>query len=380
MSKMDMISEAQRERAETAEVAVKHEVMTGLTDGEVLENRKRHGENRLPVSKDTSAWMILLSQFKSPLIYIILVAALISLVAGEYGDFWIITAVIIIDVVLGFLQEYKAHKTYTALKNLLKPTTTVIRNSERREVEVWELVPHDLVLLNFGENVPGDGMLIESTKVTVDEAILTGESEPVSKSNEEGRSKVFMGTTVLTGRGLMLVEQTGSKTELGQIATSLQEHVEAETPLQIRLKAFSKTLTWIVVGFTLAILLAGLVHGTRVPGHAAHFHYSSHRRRAGRFDHRRNGHSGAGNAQNIKAQRPGQETARGGDAGLSNGYLYRQDRHPDRGTDAHHPYGFARPRAFLPNHGVMQRPRGAGRCGSVGVCKKGNGQGPSGTR
>ena len=258
---MNMIGGVQQEKRADGEVPLKHEVITGLSDAEVLESRKQHGENRLPVQKDTSAWIILLSQFKSPLIYIILVAALISLVAGEYGDFWIITAVIIIDVVLGFLQEYKAHKTYTALKGLLKPTTTVIRNSERREVEVWELVPHDLVLLNFGENVPGDGILIESTKVSVDEAILTGESEPVSKTNEEGRNKVFMGTTVLTGRGLMLVEQTGSKTELGQIATSLQEHVEAETPLQVRLKSFSKALSWIVVCFTLAILLSGLFMG-----------------------------------------------------------------------------------------------------------------------
>jgi P-type Ca2+ transporter type 2C len=231
---------------------------TGLASAAIHGLRQEYGENRLPVEKTTSVWTILLSQVKSPLVYIILAAALVSLVAQEYGDFAIIMAVVVIDVILGFIQEYQAQKTYTALKGLLKPTTTVIRDGERKEVEVWELVPGDLVLLNAGEKVPGDGTLLENIKLAVDEAILTGESEPVNKKTDE---KAFMGTTVLTGRGLMLVQQTGSSTELGKIATSLQEHVEEDTPLQKRLKAFSKTLTWIVAGFTLAILATGLVMG-----------------------------------------------------------------------------------------------------------------------
>jgi len=231
---------------------------TGLTGDEVIARRKLHGENRLPVTKTTPPWAILLSQVKSPLVYIILVAALVSLVAREYSDFAIIMAVVVINVILGFVQEFQAQRTYTALKGLLKPTTTALRDGERCEVEVWELVPGDLVLLNTGEKMPGDGLVLESTKLTVDEAILTGESEPVNKATNE---KAFMGTTVLTGRGLMQVLQTGPATELGKIATSLQEHVEEDTPLQKRLKAFSKTLTWIVVGFTLAILGTGLIMG-----------------------------------------------------------------------------------------------------------------------
>jgi Ca2+-transporting ATPase len=240
----------------TAENDTTHQ--SGLTSAEVLTRRQQYGENSLPKEKSTPAWAILLSQFKSPLIYIILVAALVSLIAREFGDFAIIMMVVIIDVILGYVQEYQAQKTYTALKGLLKPTTTVIRNSERYELEVWELVPGDLVLLNAGEKVPGDGKVLEGIKLTADEAILTGESEPVNKSENE---MVFMGTTLLTGRGMMQVDQTGSATELGKIATSLQEHVEADTPLQKRLKSFSKTLTWIVVGFTLAILATGLIMG-----------------------------------------------------------------------------------------------------------------------
>ena len=233
-------------------------ITTGLTISEVLERRQKYGENRLPAEKPTSIWILLLNQFKSPLIYIILVAALVSLFANEISDFVIIISVVIIDVILGFIQEYQAQKTYTSLKGLLKPTTTVIRDGERREVEVWELVPGDIVILNAGEKAPGDGVLVESIKVTIDEAILTGESEPIVKIVD---NEVFMGTTVLTGRGFMEVGSTGSSTELGKIATSLQEHVEEDTPLQVRLKAFSKTLTWIVTGFTVAILTAGLIMG-----------------------------------------------------------------------------------------------------------------------
>jgi Ca2+-transporting ATPase len=231
---------------------------SGLSNTEVLSRRAQYGENRLPAEKTTSPWTILLNQVKSPLVYIILVAALVSLFAREYGDFAIIMAVVVIDVILGFVQEYQAQKTYTALKGLLKPTTTVLRAGERREVEVWELVPGDLVFLATGEKVPSDGVVLESTKLTVDEAILTGESEPVNKSKNE---ITFMGTTILTGRGLMQVQATGKSTELGKIATSLQEHTEEDTPLQKRLKAFSKTLTWIVAGFTLAILATGLIMG-----------------------------------------------------------------------------------------------------------------------
>jgi Ca2+-transporting ATPase len=233
---------------------------SGLTAPEVLTRRMQHGENRLPVERSTPAWTILLNQVKSPLVYIILVAALVSLAAREYSDFAIILAVVVIDVILGFVQEYQAQKTYTALKGLLKPTTTVLRDSERKEVEIWELVPGDLVLINAGEKVSGDGQLIESIKLVVDEAILTGESEPVNKVVDE---VVFMGTTALTGRGLIQIMQTGPATELGKIATSLQEHVEEDTPMQKRLKSFSKTLTWIVIGFTSVILITGLLMGTR---------------------------------------------------------------------------------------------------------------------
>jgi P-type Ca2+ transporter type 2C len=233
----------------------------GLSPAEVLDRRRQSGENRLPAEKGISVWAMLLAQVKSPLVYIILVAALVSLIVGELGDFGIIMAVVVIDVILGFVQEYQARRTYTALKGLLRPTTTVIRGGMRTEIEVWELVPGDVVLLNAGEHVPGDGELIECNKLSVNEAILTGESESVTKSIEAGHNRVCMGTTVVAGRGLMKVTQTGMRTELGQIALSLQDHTEEETPLQIRLKRFSQMLTYVVLGFTLVILTVGVLMG-----------------------------------------------------------------------------------------------------------------------
>jgi len=245
----------------TVDPSHKRELLSGLTSSEVIKQREQFGENTLPVEKGLSAFTIFINQFKSPLVYIILVAAGVSLLMGELGDFTIIMAVVVIDVILGFVQEYQAHRTYTALKGLLKPTTTVIRDGIRQEIEVGELVPGDLAILNAGERVPGDGELIESAKLAIDEAILTGESEAVNKDTLPEQNRTFMGTTVVTGRGIMRTTHIGSKTELGQIATSLQEHVEEDTPLQVRLKTFSKTLTWIVVLFTIAILFSGLVMG-----------------------------------------------------------------------------------------------------------------------
>ncbi|MBN2086654.1 MAG: cation-transporting P-type ATPase [Anaerolineales bacterium] len=247
----------------TAGVPPAPERFSGLTPAEVLERRKQYGENRLPTEKGISIWSILLAQVKSPLVYIILAAALVSLIVGELGDFGIIMAVVVIDVILGFVQEYQAKRTYAALKGLLKPTTTVIREGKRQEVEVRELVPGDIVLLNMGEHIPGDGVMIESHKLSVNEAILTGESESVTKSIEADHNRLFMGTTVVAGRGLMKATRTGSRTELGAIALSLQEHSEEETPLQIRLKNFSKWLTIVVTGFTLIILTVGVLMGGR---------------------------------------------------------------------------------------------------------------------
>ncbi len=157
------------------------ERFSGLTAAEVLTLRAQYGANRLPRQDGMSAWTILGSQFRSPLVYIILAAAGISLALGELGDFAIITAVVVVDVILGFAQEYQARRSYVALRGLLKPIATVIRDGRRQEVDVEELVPGDIALLVTGGRTPADGDLLEATRLALDEAILTGESEPVTK-------------------------------------------------------------------------------------------------------------------------------------------------------------------------------------------------------
>ena len=247
-------------RKGTIEKPLNHPIATldGLSASQVTELRERFGENRLPPEKNVSSWTILINQFKSPLIYIILIAAGISLALGEISDFTIITFVVVADVIMGFVQEHKAQRTYIALKNLLKPIAIVIRGGQRQEVGVWELVPGDLVLISAGGKVPADSEIIEEIKLSLDEAILTGESEPVCKNVKE---QVYMGTTAVTGRATLRVTSTGINTELGKIAASLGGDSEENTPLQSRLRIFSKTLTTVVVAFTLIILLSGIIMG-----------------------------------------------------------------------------------------------------------------------
>lgn len=247
--------------------------LPGLSGDEVISLRRNCGENRLPADQSMTAWKILLNQLKSPLIYIILAAAAVSLILRETGDFYMIMAVVIVDIVLGFFQEYQAQRTYVALKQLIKPTAAVIRDHQRMEVEVWELVPGDLVILKAGDKSPADGRLLEAISLTCDESILTGESEAVAKRAEmpeQGESaaspsspeaQVYMGTTILTGRGILQLTRTGLHTELGKIAASLTGQTEEDTPLQVRLRAFSKVLTAIVSSFTLLILMIGLWFG-----------------------------------------------------------------------------------------------------------------------
>lgn len=233
----------------------------GLSDGEVEDRRRRYGPNVLPSRKGPSRLAIFLSQFTSPLVYVILGAGLVSLILREYSDFFIIMAVVVFDAVLGFVQEYQARRTYEGLRKLVKPTATVVRAGERREVEVRDLVPGDVVILAAGDRVPADGTVLESVKMSVNEAILTGESEPVFKGETPGKNQVYMGTTVLSGRGVMEVTRIGKDTELGKIAMTLSETEERATPLQVRLAAFSRTLTRIVIGVTIALFLIGVVTG-----------------------------------------------------------------------------------------------------------------------
>ncbi|VVB75504.1 Copper-exporting P-type ATPase B [Candidatus Tiddalikarchaeum anstoanum] len=233
----------------------------GLTTTQVNTHRAIHGLNKLPEKSGKSAVDIFISQFKNPLIYIITIAAIISALLNEYSDAALIGFVIILDSLIGFFQEYKAEKTMNALKHLLNPTARVIRNSAIVNIDASEIVPGDLVILNTGDKIPADGELMESVSLGINEAILTGESEPVHKKIGE---TVFMGTIILSGRGLIKVSVTGLKTKLGKIAESLVTINEEQTPLQVRLNSFSKSLSIMVLIISFLIFVIGLFLGINI--------------------------------------------------------------------------------------------------------------------
>jgi len=230
---------------------------TGLSPDQVTQIRLTYGENALPEKQEHTSLKILLEQLKSPLIWLLIATSLISLLFNQYSDAGLIFAVLVVDVVIGYYQENKAHGTLQALKKIINPMALVIRNSERIQVSTRELVPEDLVVLGPGDVVPADGELLESVNLLVKEAILTGEQEAVEKS-AIGDKKVYMGTSVLTGSAVIKVTLTGGNTEFGKIGQDLSGLEETETPLQKSLEKFSQQLTIAVIGICILIFITGL--------------------------------------------------------------------------------------------------------------------------
>jgi Ca2+-transporting ATPase len=232
----------------------------GLNENEVQGLRKKFGENALATKEKTHWFSILLFQLKNPLIYILIIIGFISFFLKEYFDLLLIWAVIILNTLMGFSQEYHVEKTLAALKKILKPKTTVIREGKRKEIEVKELAPGDLVILDSGDKVPADGNIIESINLLVNEAILTGEEEAIGKTKKHGENVVFMGTTIIAGRGIMKVSKIGKETAIGKIEQSLVKIKEKKTPIQLKLDEFSKTLAKVILFVCLFIFIIGLFY------------------------------------------------------------------------------------------------------------------------
>lgn len=234
-------------------------IIRGLSDLQVSELQKKHGKNILPQKQKVTAFDIFLNQFKSPLIYILVIAALISLFTSEITDVYLIGFVMMLNVAMGFYQEYSAQKTLQALKNILKNTAIVIRSGSKKEINIEEIVPGDLIILGSGDKIPADGKLIDGVNFLVNEAILTGEEEAVGKTTKEKTNALFMGTTVLAGSGTMQVEKIGPQTQMGKIGKSLEEVHDENTPLQNKLNQFAKTLAIIILIIAVIIFAVGVV-------------------------------------------------------------------------------------------------------------------------
>ena len=234
--------------------------LKGLSTDDVDKRLKDCGYNELPKEKKDSLFLIFIRTFKDPIIYVLIIAVILSFVAGETLDAFAILFIILIDSIVSTIQEYRAEKNSEALKNLIKVITKVIRNNKHTEVDSRELVPGDIIVLESGSKISADARIISCTNLTVNESILTGESLGVVKSadakvlNLENKSSMlYAGTTVLTGRALAVVIATGINTELGQIAKKVTETEETKSPLTIRMEKFSKQITLIIIGIAVII-------------------------------------------------------------------------------------------------------------------------------
>jgi len=242
----------------------------GLPDAEVEERQKQHGKNELNEKKKISIFVLLLHQFKDIMVIILLLAAAISFAVGDLKDAIVILIIVLLNAIIGFVQEYRAEKAMEALKKMSAFTATVRRGGNIFQLPASELVPGDIIILEAGMSVPADIRLSEVHSLKVEEASLTGESNAVEKNTDEiaaenspmgDRFNMAYKTTIVTyGRGEGIVVATGMKTEIGRIAQLLQED-ETKTPLQIRLADFGKKLSIVVIFICAIIYGAGLLRG-----------------------------------------------------------------------------------------------------------------------
>ena len=243
----------------------------GLSADEAVRRLGEYGPNELREKAKKTVFMMFLDQFKDFMILILIAAAVISGFIGELSDTIAIIVIIIINAVIGFIQEYRAEKAMAALKKMAAPSATAIRNGVPETVTASQLVPGDVIVLEAGKIVPADMRVIESAQLKVEEAALTGESEAVEKHTDALHDKhlpigdrkniAYKGTFVTYGRGTGVVVATGMETELGKIATMLQQDEEVKTPLQKRLASFGQKLAIAVLAICAIVFGIGVMRG-----------------------------------------------------------------------------------------------------------------------
>jgi len=243
----------------------------GLSSEDAHKRLERYGPNELIEKKHKSLWMMFLDQFKDFMILVLIAAAVVAGVIGEPADTIAIAVIVLLNAVLGFVQEYRAEKAIAALKKLSAPSANVIRNGRVESIPAEQLVPGDIVLMEAGNVVPADIRLMKAVRLQIDEAALTGESVPVEKDTAalretnlsigDRKNMAYKGTLVTYGRGRGLVAATGMQTELGRIAAMLQDQGEGRTPLQKRLASFGQKLAYAVLAICAIVFVAGILRG-----------------------------------------------------------------------------------------------------------------------
>lgn len=242
----------------------------GLTDTQVQDRQNTYGPNVLPEAKKTSLWVLFLRQFKSFLIIILLIAAGVSFSLEHPSDAYIILAAVLLNVIVGFFQENKAENALDALRHVITLEATVIRNGKEAIINVREVVPGDIVLIDSGDKVPADARVIKMTDLQANESALTGESvavdkqlAPVEKDASVGdrACMVFTGTTITNGSATAVVVATGVQTEIGRIADLLHNTKTESTPLQKKLDHFARQIGILVILVSVGIFAVGYFKG-----------------------------------------------------------------------------------------------------------------------
>ncbi|MCS7337210.1 MAG: cation-transporting P-type ATPase [Verrucomicrobiae bacterium] len=242
----------------------------GLSEPEVKARQARFGLNQMTPRRGTPPWLKFLQQFTQPLVFILVMATVVSAALGEVVDAAVIFGVVFVNAVVGFIQEYKAEKAIEALARMVRTEATVRRHGRKQRVPSSELVPGDIVLLQSGDSVPADLRLVEVRDLQVEEAALTGESTPVVKGPEplpgatpvsERKNMAYAGTLVTYGQGVGVVVATGDRTEMGRIATMVSTAAEVSTPLTRKIAHASRVLLWTILALAAVAFLVGVLRG-----------------------------------------------------------------------------------------------------------------------
>ncbi|MBR6641833.1 MAG: calcium-translocating P-type ATPase, PMCA-type, partial [Clostridia bacterium] len=235
----------------------------GLTSKEVAKRQEKYGMNVLPKKESDSIIKIFFSEFKDPMVILLLFAIVASLIAGEVVDAIAIFVIVLIDAAMGAYQENKANNTAEALAKLVTTKVKVVRDDEVISIDAKDLTIGDYVLLESGDKISADMRIVEAHNLTIDESILTGESVQVSKNSDtvnkenvliaEQSNMAFSGTTVVTGRAKAIVVSIGLQTEIGKIADSINNAEEEKSPLTIRVEKLSKQISMLVLAVAVLI-------------------------------------------------------------------------------------------------------------------------------
>jgi Ca2+-transporting ATPase len=273
---------------------VESDAEQGLAAEEARRRLDSQGANELPESPPPSLLSLFLSQFTSVIVWVLIGAAVISGLLEDWLDAAAILTIVLLNGVLGFVQEFRAEQSLAALRKMSVATARVVRDGTLRVIPAREVVSGDVVLLEAGDRIPADARLVYTTNFHTQEASLTGESTPVEKGAEaidrpdvplaDRSNMVFMGTVAVSGKARGLVTATGLKTELGHIATMIQKAAQAErteTPLQQRLEQFGYTLLWLALGGRKCRFCLGLLARRTGDDHVPHISQSCCGRRSG---------------------------------------------------------------------------------------------------